>query len=332
MREIFGTLPDGTDVQRLVLRGGGLTAAFLTYGALVQDLRLDGHDAPLVLGFPKFSPYPTHSPHFGAIAGRCANRIRDGHLKLDGQEYQLDRNFQGRHLLHGGADGTGKRLWRIVEHGDNYVTFAITLEDGHMGFPGSLTARATYSLYDTGILDIAMTAETDAPTLCNLAHHSYFNLDGGESISNHLLWIDAERYLPVDDALIPTGEIRSVAGSGFNFREPTPIAQAHPVDHNFCLSRQRVPLRPVARFHSPKSGVTMECLTTEPGLQIYDGAKIAIDPPGLHGKPMGAFAGLAMEPQVWPNANHHAGFPSAELRPGEIYKQQTQYVFSKQRT
>lgn len=332
MREVFGTLPDGSGVERLHLRGGGLTAKCLTYGALLQDLRLDGHDAPLVLGFSEFPPYPTHSPYFGAIAGRCANRIRGGHLELDGREYRIDRNFLGEHALHGGADGMGKRLWRVADNGADHATFEIALDDGHMGFPGNLTASVTYRLRAGGVLDIVMTAETDAPTLCNLAHHSYFNLDGGAAISNHVLRVDAGRYLPVDDELIPTGEILPVAGTRFDFRAPSPIGNAHPMDHNFCLSTERVPLRPVARLHSPASGVAMECHTTEPGLQIYDGSNIAIDLPGLHGNPMGAFAGLAMEPQVWPDAEHHEGFASAVLRPGETYGQHTRFVFTKERS
>jgi aldose 1-epimerase len=176
-----------------------------------------------------------------------------------------------------------------------------------------------------------MQAETDAPTLCNLAHHSYFNL-GGETISDHLLKVDAESYLPVDDELIPTGEERPVAGTRFDFRTSAPVRQAHPVDHNFCLSRERRPLRSVAWLENPATGVGLELRTTESGLQVYDGAKINVDLPGLTGQSMRAHAGIALEPQVWPDANHHPGFPQAVLRPGERYAQQTQYIFSKDPT
>lgn len=325
----FGQMPDGTTVERVILRGGALTANVLSYGAVIQDLRLDGHDAPLVLGFDTFSPYLTHSPYFGATAGRCANRIRDGHLELDGRSYQLDRNFLGKHLLHGGASGMGKRVWRFAKVGDDCVTLTITQAAGDMGFPGELTTSVTFSLLPYGILDIRIEAETDAPTLCNIAHHSYFNL-GGDTVSDHLLTIDAESYLPVDAGLIPTGEVRSVAGTGFDFRSPAPVSQAHPVDHNFCLSRERGPLRRVARLASPASGVAMELRTTEPGLQVYDGAKINVDLPGLSGQTLWAHAGIALEPQVWPDANHHDDFPQAVLRPGEVYQQHTQYIFSKE--
>lgn len=324
----FGEMQDGSPVERVTIRGGGLTANVLSYGAVIQDLRLDGHDASLVLGFSDFAPYLTHSPYFGATAGRCANRIRDGHLELDGQTYQLDRNFLGKHLLHGGARGMGKRVWKVEDASDHSVTLSITLPDGDMGFPGTLVARATFSVLPEGVFDIRMEAETDAPTLCNLAHHSYFTL-GGPTISDHLLRIDADSYLPVDDELIPTGEIRPVEGTGFDFRAPAPIRQAHPVDHNFCLATERGPIRPVAWLENPETGVKMELRTTEPGLQVYDGAKINVDLPGLTGQPMGRHAGLALEPQIWPDANHHAAFPQAVLRPGERYRQHTQYIFSK---
>ena len=330
MIEEFGKLPTGETVHRLRLESGGLTAHFLTYGAILQDLRLEGHDAPLVLGFSEFAPYLTHSPYFGAIAGRCANRIRDGHLELDGQTFQLDRNFIGKHSLHGGAVSMGKQLWTVVDHGSDHVTLSIKLPDGHMGYPGNLTAKVRFALLEGGVLDIRMEAETDAPTLCNLAHHSYFKLDESETISDHLLKVNADRYLPVDDELIPIGEERSVAGTSFDYSVLSPVSQVSPVDHNFCLSSQRTELHPVAWLVSLASNVTMECRTTEPGLQIYDGAKINIDLPGLDGWPMLAHAGLAMEPQIWPDANHNETFQQAVLRPGETYHQHTQFAFSKE--
>ncbi len=329
MMEVFGNLQGGETVHRLRLDGGGLSAHVLTYGAVLQDLRLAGHDAPLVLGFPGFSPYLTHSPHFGATAGRCANRIRDGHLQLDGVTFQLDRNFLGKHSLHGGATGTGKQLWTVEAQAEDCATLSIALPDGHMGFPGNLTVRVHFTLLSGGVFDIRMEAHSDAPTLCNLAHHSYFNLDGAGPVSQHQLRVAADRYLPVDDELIPTGEQRIVAGTEFDFRNLAPLSQAHPVDHNFCLSDAKSGLRPVAWLTSPGSGVSMECHTTEPGLQIYDGAKIDIDLPGLAGTPMGAYEGVAIEPQIWPDANHHNHFPQAILRPGEVYTQHTQFIFSK---
>lgn len=328
--EEFGTLPSGETVHQLTLTGGGLTAHLLTSGAVLQDLRLEGHDSPLVLGFPDFEPYLSRSPYFGAIAGRCANRIAGGQAVINGARFQLDRNDLGKHCLHGGADSMGKRLWRVEGHGPHHAVMAVTLPDGHMGFPGTMTARITFQLLRGGVLDIDIEAWTDAPTLCNLAHHSYFVLDDGPTISDHLLKVAATGYLPVDDELIPTGEVRDVAGTAFDFRDFAPVGRAHPVDHNFCLSQERAPLRPVAWLKSLRSGVTMECRTTEPGLQVYDGAKINIDLPGLTGRSMNAHAGIALEPQVWPDAVHHDHFPQALLRPEDRYHQHTQFVFTKE--
>ncbi|MGI9390159.1 MAG: aldose epimerase family protein [Boseongicola sp.] len=328
--ERFGTMPDGTPIYRIRLQSGQMEAWFLNYGAVLQDLRLGDHPHPLVLGFPAFLPYLTHSPYFGAIAGRCANRIRDGHLELERKTYQLDRNFLGKHTLHGGTLGTGKNVWNIEKATADSVAFAIDLADGEMGFPGSLDAKVVYSLGPHATLDIRMEATTDAPTLCNLAHHSYFTLDGTGSIANHLLQIDADNYLPVDEELIPTSEIRAVADTRFDFRSPRPVANGGSLDHNFCLSSDRQVIRKVARLASVNSGVSMEVRTTEPGLQIYDGSRIDIEVPGLAERPMSCHAGIAIEPQIWPDANHNQGFPSVVLRPGQTYHQHTQFAFSKE--
>ncbi len=331
--EPFGTLPDGQAVQRITLRGGGLTARFLTWGAVLQDLRLDGHDAPLVLGLNDLPDYLAHSRYFGATAGRCANRIRDGHLALNGTTYQLDRNFLGKHLLHGGAGGTGKRLWTVAAATDSALTLACTLPDGDMGFPGNLTLAARFALLPGGVLDICYSARTDADTLCNIAQHSYFNLDGGPDLSDHLLTIDAFAYLPVDDELIPTGEIAAMAVDGYDFRQPRcPGAVAGAIDHNYCLSATAELLRPVAWLQSRRSGVAMTVKTTEPGLQVYNSTPLTVPVPGLGGRRYGAHAGLALEPQIWPDANHHPRFPQALLRTGDSYEQHTQFIFAKDRT
>lgn len=330
--ETFGTMPSGEPVHRLHIAGGGLRASVLTYGAVLQDLRLAGHDFPIVLGFPDFPPYLTHSPHFGATAGRCANRIRDGHVELDGQTFQLDRNFLGKHSLHGGASGTGKLLWQVTEHGEDSARLSITLPDGHMGFPGQLTADVGFSLLPSGVLDIRVSARCNAATLCNFVHHSYFCLDGGGSIGDHLLQIDAGHYLPVDDELIPTGEVRPVENSPFDFRRAVPLLRRSggvPIDHNFCIASARGSLRRLAVLKSEMSGVEMQVMSTEPGLQVYDGERIDIDVPGLDNRRMGSRAGIALEPQIWPDANHHPHFPQAVLRPGKTYLQHTQYIFGK---
>jgi aldose 1-epimerase len=331
--DCFGSTATGETVHRLRIAGDGLTAQVLTWGALVQDLRLDGHAPPLVLGFETFADYPAHSPYFGAIAGRCANRIGDGRFTLDGQTHQLDRNFLGRHSLHGGAAGFGKRVWSVIDHGADVVTLELVSADGDMGYPGRLTARCSYRLTG-GALAVTLTARAEAPTLCNLAQHSYFNLDdgGAGTILGHGLQIAADSYLPVDDEMIPTGEIRPVAGTDFDFRKPRPIGREENgaqilYDHNFCLSTGRVALRKVASVTAARSGLRLDIATTEPGVQFYAGHKLNPGVAGLDGIRYAPWSGLCMEPQVWPDAPNHPGFPSAELRPGETYLQQTEYRF-----
>lgn len=331
-REVFGKAPDGSSVERVVLSGGGLTLSLLSWGAIVQDLRLDGHAPALVIGYREFENYLQHSSYFGATAGRYANRIRDGRFSIDGVEYQVDRNFLGKHMLHGGSAGIAKRNWRFAEIGADRAVLELEDRDGEMGFPGNCALRAVFSLPGDGRLSIRYEAKCDAPTLVNIAHHSYFRLDGGPDILDHQLRIDADAYLPVDEELIPTGEIAPVAGTAFDFRRERSIRLAGPdgqpvYDHNFCLSGGRVALREVAMARSPKSGVTMRISTTEPGVQFYAGHKLNTPVPGLGGERYGAFAGLCMEPQFWPDSPNNPGFPQALLRPGEHYLQETEYRF-----
>jgi aldose 1-epimerase len=330
MTEVFGTLPDGREVHRVRIAGGGLTASILTYGAVLQDLRLAGNAPALVLGFEDMASYLAHSPYFGATAGRCANRIKGATFEIDGQTFRTDPNALGRHTLHGGSQGMGKRLWALGEVTDHSVE--LTMEDpaGHMGFPGNLRVRAVFSLFPSGVLDIRYTATTDAPTLCNLAHHSYFVLDDTGGVQDHRMGIDADHYLPTDADFVPTGVVQSLDGLPYDFRQGRTIREANaggPIDANFCLSRDRQPIRPVGWVSSAASGVEMVIRTTEPGIQVYDAARIDVPVPGLDGRKMGPWCGLALEPQVWPDAIHHADWPQAVLRPGETYDQQTQFIF-----
>ncbi len=329
MMERFGTLDNGETVDRVAITGGGLSAWILTWGAVVQDLRLDGHRPPLVLGLTGLSDYTAHSPYFGAIVGRVANRIAGGSYSIDGRQYQADRNFLGRHTLHGGAEAIGRRNWRVANAQSDQVTMEIIDPDG--GFPGECGIVCTYRLGGAGALDIELTATADKPTLCNLAHHSYFNLDGGADILAHELQIEADRYLPVDDELIPTGEVAQVAGTIFDFRTPRAIGGGDftAFDHNYCLSDDRRPLRRVATAYSPASDVEMIASTTEPGVQFYAGHKIATAVPGLTGNPYGAHAGFCLEAQYWPDYPNHRNFPQSVLRPGETYRQTTRYQFAK---
>ncbi len=331
--EDFGT-HEGTPVHRVTIAGGGLTARVITWGAAIQDLRLAGHDAPLVLGFENFGPYPQHSPYFGAIAGRYANRIRDGRFAIDGERFQADTNFLGKHCLHGGSAGTARRLWSIKDWSADAVTLAYVAADGEMGFPGALAITCTYRVVSGGRLIVELEAAADAPTLCNLAHHSYFNLDdGGRSPTHgHRMVINAAAYLPVDGELIPTGHVMPVEGTQFDFRFARPIRyddsdapQAY--DHNFCLAASRGALRHAAWVQGERSGVTMDVWTTEPGLQFYDGARVAREAAGLGGVVYAEHAGFCLEPQVWPDSPNRPYFPQAVLRPVETYRQVSEFRF-----
>ncbi|AUX78150.1 aldose epimerase family protein [Sinorhizobium fredii] len=332
--EIFGHLPSGEPVHRLTLTGGGLTARVLTWGSVIQDLRLDGHQAPLVLGFEDFQSYPAHSSYFGATPGRNANRIGDGGFMLDGKAYQLELNEKGVTHLHGGSDNIGKRNWTILDRAEGSVTLRITDPDGRAGYPGNCTVTCTYALKPGGTLNVLYETETDAPTLANVCQHSYFNLDGGEDARGHDIMIAADHYLPTDERLIPTGEIRPVAGTAFDLREMTSLKRQMQgdriaYDHNFCLSPERMRKRSVALVRSINSGVSLEVRTTEPGVQLYTGSKLNVPVSGLEGRRYGPFAGFCLETQVWPDAVNHRGFPNGVLRPGEVLRQETDYVFAK---
>lgn len=328
----FGKLPDGTAVHAIAIAAGGLRAEILSWGAVLRDLRLDGHAPPLVLGFDTFEPYPAHSPHFGAIAGRYANRINGGKFTLDGAAHQLDLNQMGRHHLHGGAGAFGKRPWQIAAHGVDFVTLTLRAPAGEAGYPGNLDVTCTYRIAAPGTLRVELSATTDAATLVNLAHHTYFNLDGAADVGAHTLQIMGDRITATDVDLIPTGSLMPVAGTAFDFRTKRTINNTAGTryDTNFCLCDAKRPFAgPVVRAEGGDGRVALEVWTTEPGVQFYDGHKVSVPVPGLDGRAYGARAGFCLEPQVWPDAPNHPGFPSATLRPGDTYRQSTEYRFSR---
>ena len=334
--EIFGKTGEGVSVHRFSITGGGLTAHIMNWGAVLQDLRLAGHDAPLVLGFDRFEDYPAHSPYMGAIAGRYANRIAGGRFAIAGTTYQADRNFLGKHTLHGGSKSFGKQVWDVLLHGDDFVTFALHDPAGAMGFPGALDVTCTYRMKIPGTLSVELSATSDEATLCNLAHHSYFNLDDGGSgdVLDHRLMLGAEAYLPVDEELIPTGVVKPVDGTAFDFRQARTIRLEQEgeqvlYDHNFCLAAARGPLRQAAWAQGFSSRVEMEVWTTEPGVQFYAGAKVGPPVPGHGGRVYKPYAGFALEPQIWPDSPNRPYFPQAVLWPGEVYRPVTEYRFSK---
>lgn len=333
-KTIFGQLANGSDVEQITLSNDGLQLSVLTFGALIQDLRVEhgGSSKPVVLGFPTLAPYLSAARHFGAVAGRSANRIKGGELPLDGEIYQLSLNENNRTHLHGGFGGFSTRNWAVTDITENSIALSLHSAAGEDGYPGAVDIGCTYRLLPQQCLAIELTAITDAPTIVNLATHSYFNLDGSPTIAAHRLMIPAETYLPVDDALIPTGERRAVAGTAFDFRQLRPVEMAGAApqryDHNFCIAQApaETPIR-VARLEGATGNIAMEIWSDQPGLQFYDGIGINIPAELSGGQKLGAHAGLCLEPQLFPNAVHNESFHSPVLRPGETYKQRTEYRF-----
>ncbi|MFS2068144.1 aldose epimerase family protein [Pseudomonas sp. CT11-2] len=329
--EIFDHLPTGEAIQRHWLKRGKLRVAVLSYGATLQDLRLEGVGHSLVLGATNIEPYQGVMEYFGATVGRVANRIAQGRATINGNSYQLDQNNLGKHLLHGGSDGCHKKIWCITEADHEHVTLRLSMADGHMGFPGAIDACLTYRIVGSDTLELDVEVCSDANTLCNFAHHSYYNLDGSENILDHELQVSAKHYLPVDGELIPTGEIAVVRETRFDFNTIRPIRNGAPhlgYDQNLCLSRAPQTVRRVASLRSPKSGVTMHLETTAPGLQIYDGQHIETgSAKTLSDTAYGSFAGIALEPQDWPDAVHHPGFPTTLLERGGVYRQKNRWIF-----
>jgi aldose 1-epimerase len=333
---------DGRAVEEITLtNAAGAIAKIMTWGAVVRDLQVPhkGKLQRVVLGFDGFEHYPQHSPHFGAIAGRFANRINRGSFRLDGKKVQVTLNQNDppgpggkpKHHLHGGANGFGKRLWTILRTTADSVTLGLVSPEGEDGYPGTLTATCTYTLTMPATLRVELSATTDKPTVVNLAHHSYFNLDGAGDIKDHLLTLDAAFRTPTDKDLIPTGEIATVKGTMFDFRRSAPMGrydngERKRFDDNFI--RSGAGFGRCARVESERNGLTLECWTDQPAVQFYDGAKLSVAPAGLGDARYGAFSGFCLEPQVYPDSPNKPHFTSAELWPGEVYTQLTEYRFA----
>ena len=329
--ETFGTGADGRRVDLIRLAAGGLSAAILTRGAILQDLRLAGHRTGLTLGSPVLAAYEGPMASFGAVIGPVANRISRASAVIDGQRYRFDAGAGGGPLLHSGPAGSHLQHWQIAEADARSVTLTLDLPHGSGGFPGNRRLTARYAVAGDA-LSLTLGATTDRPTLINLAHHGYWNLGARPDWGGHRLRIAADAVLETDAAILPTGRRLAVAGTGFDFRRTREITPGRTVrlDHNFCLADASRELTPVLCLTGPEGAVQMELSTTAPGLQVFDGATVTSGGfPGHSGAPIGRCAGLALEPQFWPDAPRHPDFPSIVLRPGEDWRQETVWRFSR---
>ncbi|KMW56303.1 Aldose 1-epimerase [Candidatus Rhodobacter oscarellae] len=315
MIEVFGTTKTGQPVHRLGLDNGTLRISLLTLGAGLHSVRLAGVPHDLTVGRDNLAPYEGKLFHLGTIMGPVANRMSNARAEIAGRRHQFDRNFLGAHTLHGGSAAVHAKLWEVTDHTKTSATLCVKLPDGEGGFPGHRDIQASFALEDNA-LTLTLTARTDAPTILNLANHSYWNLGPEPTTRGHLLQVHADRYLPAGDANIPTGEIAPVAGTRFDYRQPRAIEAGDEglLDNNLCLSDARQPLRDVATLTGP-TGVEMTMATTEPGLQIFDGHILD-------------YAGLALEAQFWPDAPHNPAFPRIETHPGETWVQRTRWRFT----
>lgn len=322
----------GTSVEEITLAGpGGLSARILTFGARLAELHVPDHTglmADIIVGHDRLEDWAASTTFAGAICGRYSNRIGQGRFVLDGRVTELARN-EGANQLHGGPQGFDRKVWRISTVADDAVTLAHTSPDGDMGYPGQVEVTVTYRFDPEGRFWIVMQAETSAPTVVNLVNHAYFNMAGQGSVMTQQLRIAAAHYTPVDAALIPTGEVLSVAGGPFDFRTLRPIGQILPgpmgFDHNYCLSEpvQSIggeALRPAAEAVDPASGRRMAIWTSKPGIQFYSGGYLDDSLPGKGGQPIGQFGGFALETQFFPDSPNKPQFPSARLDPGQRYR------------
>jgi len=345
----FGVLADGREVLEYTLANkAGMSARIINYGATIVSLSVpdrDGNFKDVVLGYDSLQGYVNGSAYFGAIVGRYGNRIAGGRFQLDGEQFQLTVN-DGVNHLHGGKIGFNKVLWdaEVLEESDApAIRFKYVSRDGEEGFPGNVTLKVTYSLTGDNALRIEYEGETDKPTILNPTQHSYFNLSGNfkDTILNHQLMIEADRFTPVDAGLIPTGELAPVEGAPLDFRQSRAIGEriddpfeqlalGRGYDHNRLLRDYSGSgkIHKAAELYDPSSGRLMTVLTDQPGIQFYSGNFLDGTAIGKNGIAYGRRTGLCLETQVFPDAPNKPGFPSATLNPGQVYRQTTIYRFS----
>jgi len=340
-RRPFGVMPDGTEVELLTLRDGELSCEIVTYGGALRSLTVPGRGGEpvdVLLGFDTLEAYRGQDKFLGALIGRYANRIGDARFSLDGVEHPLRAN-DGKNHLHGGPEGFDKQVWTVERLTGDAAVLTLFSPDGQEGYPGDLHVRVTYTLTEDA-LEIGYEARCDKDTVCNLTNHAYFNLSGHQSgpVADQTIQIFAERYTPTAAGSIPTGELAPVAGTPMDLREGLPIGArvdedfrqlklAGGYDHNWVIDGPAGTLRPAARAFSPRTGVTLEVLTTLPGVQFYSGNYLDGCPAGKGGAPYAKRWGFCLETQYFPDSPNRPDFPSAVLRKGETYRQETVYRF-----
>ncbi|HXE33421.1 MAG TPA: aldose epimerase family protein [Verrucomicrobiae bacterium] len=339
----FGKMPDGTVVEAYTLYNRqGASAKVITYGATLTELHVpdkNGKMGDVVLGFDNLEGYLGQHPYFGGTIGRYGNRIAKGKFALDGKEYQLFLN-NGPNSLHGGQVGFNRRVWKAEELKDKdgaAVRFSYLSKDGEENYPGNLNVSVTYTLTNTDELKLQYSAETDKDTVLNITNHSYFNLSGTDTgnILKYILYINADKYTPVDSTLIPTGEIASVAGTPLDFLKPTAIGarigelkEIGGYDHNYALNGKAGTLRVAAKVTDPDSGREMEVLTTEPGVQFYSAIGLNGSIKGKGGVGYEKYGAICLETQHFPDSPNHPNFLSAVLKPGTKFYSETIYKFT----
>ena len=309
----------------LILQSSDLHATIERRGARLTALRLGPGGRNLVLS-PPGSDHPAWDQTFaGAIVGPVANRIAGGDLRIGSEAFQMPRNEAGRHSLHSGSDGLHARDWTVADTDKDRATLEITLSDGEGGLPGNRRIRAHYRV--TGlVLHLTIDAVTDRTTAMNPAPHAYWNLEPAGDVSDHLLQIVADHYLPTDAENLPTGQIAPVAGTPFDFRTPTRLGRDAALDVNYCLGQKPAAAPRHAATLTGASGLGLTVHTTAPGLQVYSGAHLPDLPGGREGGgDIGPFAGIALEPQFWPDAPRHPAFPSILLQPAHVWRQETEF-------
>jgi aldose 1-epimerase len=345
-RRPYGRMLDGRDVNLYLIKNRNRVEIEITnYGGIVISLKVpdrQGETADVVLGYDDLASYEQDKWHFGAIIGRYANRIANGKFRLGGSEYTLARN-NGPNHLHGGQSGFEKAVWRAQEGSgaqNDRLVLEYVSEDGEEGYPGRMEARVEYSLSDENEFAIHYRASADKDTVVNLTNHSYFNLRGAaeDNILLHQLQLNADQFTPVNENLIPTGELRRVNHTPFDFTQPRTIGSrihqddqqmkfGRGYDHNWVLNVNRA-LSHAATLYEPLSGRTMEIFTTEPGIQFYSGNFLDGSMRGKAGASYGLRGGLCLETQHFPDSPNHANFPSTVLRAGERYESTTVFKFS----